>query len=293
MLVVDRALENIGTDLDDVAGTVGFHLGVCPGRAPWFKGKIERFLGSLNRKLLHAQRGTTFSNIMERDDYDPAKNAVITLGELHYVIHRWLLDIYSCRAHDGIKDVPYRRWEELCRKFPVQPIENIGQLDMMLGRTETRTLSRSGIKFEKQTYISDELVSLLSDPTFRRLSPDLSVTFKYDAGDLGQIRVFDPRFRDYISVDSDNQAYAKGLSLWQNTIIEKYAKTRLAGRVDRESIVRAKVELAAFFESAWRRNQKIGSRRTAARFQGVGRYAMAGADHRTRPDAASGARVAR
>ncbi|MET0012434.1 MAG: hypothetical protein ABW088_02155 [Sedimenticola sp.] len=86
-IVTDRGMEFIGHDLADSCGQLGIHLGHSPTKMPWYKGTVERFFGTLNSRLLHKQKGTTFSNIFEREDYDPEKNAVITYSELMKLFH--------------------------------------------------------------------------------------------------------------------------------------------------------------------------------------------------------------
>jgi putative transposase len=51
---LDRALENISDQCDIIAQSVGIlEVERCEGRRPQQKGAVERFIGSLNRKLLH------------------------------------------------------------------------------------------------------------------------------------------------------------------------------------------------------------------------------------------------
>lgn len=216
------------------------------------------------------------------DDYDPAKNAVIIYDELLYVIHRWMLDIYACGSHRGIRDVPARRWAEMTKRYPVEPVASIAQIDATLGRSKTVTLSRQGIVFEHVRYGSDNLVALLADPKFREYAPDRRVRFRYDAGDLGVIRVRDPMNDHYFDVPALDQEYARGLSIWQHRIIVKYENQRSNGATDFSGIARAKADIAALFEAAWQ-GRKLKSRARAARHDGVGRHAMAGASVATSP----------
>jgi putative transposase len=233
-LLVDRAAENISHDLEELCGAVGFHVGINPGRSPWYKGKIERALGKLNRQLLHAQRGTTFSNFLHRQDYDSEKNAVITFSELNYIVHRWIVDVLLWGPHSGISDAPACLWRDLCQRFPVSPLGDIAELDLLLGRRETRVLQRTGISYERITYVSDELVEMLSDPEFHKKSPTREVSFRYDPGDMDRIRVFDPRVNTYFFVSSDNPNYTKELSVYHHVQIKKFMDARMNSRADRE-----------------------------------------------------------
>ncbi len=281
-LILDRAMENLSDDLDELGAEIGFDVTFAPRKRPQYKGAIENMLGKLNRRLLHEQRGTTFSNVLQRDDYDPVKNAVITHDELLYVLHRWMLDIYACGPHRGIRDVPARRWAEMVERYPVEPVESVAQIDATLGRSKTATLSRQGIVFEHVRYGSDNLVALLADPGFRKRAPDGRVRFRYDAGDLGAIRVRDPVNDCYFDVPALDQAYAQGLSIWQHRVIVKYENQRTNGAADFSGIARAKGDIAAIFEAAWQ-GRKLKSRARAARHDGVGRHALAGASETTSP----------
>jgi putative transposase len=285
MLSIDRALENIGGDLEDFAKECRFHYRIQPRRKPKGKGGIERFLGVLNRERLQQQRGTTFSNILDRGDYDPAANAVITHAELLYVLHRELLDTQACVRHRGLRGIPAQVYAELTAKYPVDPVEDVQHLNMLVGHVDRRTLRRTGIEFEGIIYYSEEIVALLRHPKFLRSSPDRTVRFRYDPGDLREIRMHDPTTDKLIRVppcerDAD---YATGLSIWQHRLIVKYRNERLKANSDYRGKAQAKVELAEFFEQAYLRRGKIRSRRTAARFAGVDRHALAGTDENTSP----------
>src|SRR5699024_7592053 len=78
-LVVDNGMEFHGHALEAGAGRFGITIQFCPRKKPWFKGKVERFFGTMNTGLLADLKGKTFSNIFLKGDYDPAKHAVLTL----------------------------------------------------------------------------------------------------------------------------------------------------------------------------------------------------------------------
>lgn len=292
-LLLDRALENLGNDLDDFAGEVGIDLIFAPRRSGWYKGAMERFLRTFNKELLHEQRGTTFSNYISRDDYDPAKNAVITLEELLYILHIWLADVFSVRKHKGMRDIPRRRWDELVIRYPVDPIENIENMNMLFGRVGEATLRRNGITFKYLEYVSDELVMQLRDPAFLQRSPNGRVKFRYDPADLSEIRVYLPHQGRYLRVppSASWEDHVKGLSLWGHLNVLKFERERTSGALDRDSIAEAKVRISRIFEQAWK-SRKIRTRVRAARHDGVGRLAPAGSSFATSPEGSVAASAA-
>ena len=298
VLVLDRARENLGVDLAEFAGEVGVHLHFMPRKSPWYKGAIERFLGTVNKRLLHEQRGTTFSNILERKDYDSSKNAVITLNDLQFMIHKWMLDVYANGEHKGIRDIPARRWAELVQRYPVDPIESITELDGLLGRIERRCLTRHGIQFEYLLYSSEELVLHIANPAFHKAAPDRFVRFRYDPADLKEIRVMLPHLHRYLTVPITDawRDYATGLSIWQHRTILEFERRRTEGAIDRDGLAEAKAYLSERF-GKFLQDRRSKGRSKAARFAGIGRLAPAGdATHTSPPgsmDAESAAQPSR
>jgi putative transposase len=286
VLVMDRAMENLGEDMKDFVTEVGIDPVFMPRKKPWYKGAIERMLKSLNKRLLHEQRGTTFSNVLDRDDYDPAKNAIIPLADLRLILHKWLLDVYSCSEHKGVRDVPQRLWRELTEKYPVDPIESIEELDILLGKVDRRRLTREGLQFEYLRYFSEELVLELRNPKFLVASPDRFVRFRYNPGDLACIRAHLPHLDKYITVpvSAAQREYATGLSIWQHRVIVKFRNSRTKGAVDFDGIASAKAYLSEYVATILEQRRGSKTKVTAARFAGVGRFAPAGDDDRTSPE---------
>jgi len=80
-LVVDRAPHLVGGDLADACGQLGIVLEPSPAGRPWFKGAIERQFRTHNTGLVHGLPGTTFSNVLQRGEYDAAGMACINAVE--------------------------------------------------------------------------------------------------------------------------------------------------------------------------------------------------------------------
>jgi len=111
-LIVDHGKEFVGNALKDACGQLGIILEQMPVRTPWFKGSIERHFRSLNTGLVHMLPGTTFSNILERGDYDAARHACLSLTAFWQILHIFLLDIYAQRYHKGVGGIPANLWAE-------------------------------------------------------------------------------------------------------------------------------------------------------------------------------------
>ena len=89
------------------------------------------------------------------------------------------------------------------------------------------------------------------------------VELTFDPGDLGRVNVLDPQKGAYVCVPAVNQAYAKGLSFWQNKVIRRYAHRQLDARTDIVALAQAKAEIRALVERDFNRKSTRGRKRHA------------------------------
>lgn len=207
-LVLDNGLENHGNSLDAACFSLGIEMQYTPRKTPWWKGKVERVIATLNRGVAHGNPGTSFANIFDRDDYDPAKHAVVSLSTLRAGIHKWIVDVYHQRPHRSLDDVPPAvKWSSSIAVEDIKLPEDPARLDAIMGRVDHRVLTHQGIEFEKFFYNSQELATLR-----RRLGDKLDVELRVDDSDLGHIHVIAPDKTTVIRVPCLNLDYARGLS---------------------------------------------------------------------------------
>jgi hypothetical protein len=95
------------------------------------------------------------------------------------------------------------------------------------------------------------------------MGPGVKVELTFDPGDLGHINVFDPLKGTYIRVPAVDQGYARGLSLWQNKVIRRYAQRQLNSRTDIVALAQAKAEIRALVERDFNRKSTRGRKRHA------------------------------
>jgi putative transposase len=263
-LVVDNGREFIGRDLDDACGQLGIILERMPVRTPWFKGSIERFFRSNNTGLLHSLPGTTFSNVIERGDYDVFQHACISLSAFWQILHIFLLDIYAQRWHEGKGTIPAKRWAESVQSGFVPCLHNSAdEVRILLYRSEERTIQRSGIDFEALRY---------QDPALARLRSQshagTKVRIKYDPADLSSLYVLDPTTGRWIGVPAVDQEYTHGLSLWKHRVIRSYV-LRQKQEVDIYALAKAKQHIQEIVAHEFLRTRKSRGRKTAARFLNI------------------------
>ena len=261
-LVVDNGKEFIGHDLEDACLLLGITLEYNPVRTPEFKAAIERHFNTCNG-LFHALPGTTFSNIFQRGDYDSMSQACITQEKLEQTLHIFLVDIYAERFHKGLGGVPARRWEAtMSEGYSPRLPPSAGELLILLGRTDYRTLHHYGIDFLNLRYNSPDLALL------RHRLAGQQAKIKYHPGDLSKLYVHNPFEGGYIVAPALAGDYTNGLSLWKHRIICAYAR-RHQDQVDLAALGRAKHKIQEIVDTAMRHKRKRAGR-NLARWQNSG-----------------------
>ncbi|QKO20877.1 Mu transposase C-terminal domain-containing protein [Rhodoferax sp. BAB1] len=225
ILVVDNGQEFHSDALELACEAFGVEIHYTPRKTPWLKGKIERFLGTLNREVAHISPGTTFESILAREEYDPARHAVVSLSVIQEIVHRWIADVYHQRPHRILKAPPAAAWRNSIAADEIPLPDDPKRLDALLGRPDKRKLTHQGIEFDCLVYNSPEMTDLR-----RRYGAQLDVDIRYNDEDIGSLHVIGPDGEIY-EVPALNGDYAQGLSRWQHKIIRRYA-ARILGLHD-------------------------------------------------------------
>jgi len=258
LVVVDNPPEFHSSHFERACLQIGVDIQYAKVLVPWYKGKLERFQGTMNHDLMHGNPGTTFSNILERDEYDPTRHAVVMLSTFREMLHKWIIDVYSQTPHRGIKDTPAHRWHSDMSALPPPLPPNARELDVVLGMTAQRVVFHYGIELEGLKYNGPELGELR-----RRIGSGAKVELTFDPGDLGHINVLDSQKGVYLRVPAIDEAYAQGISLWQHKVIRRYAQRQLNARTDIVALAQAKAEIRAMVERDFSRKSTHGRKRHA------------------------------
>jgi len=258
-LIVDNGLEFHSLSLEQACFAFNIEIEYTPRKTPWFKGKIERFNGTMNNSACHGVAGTTFSNIFDKADYDPAKHAVLRLSDLRLIIHKWIADYYHQKPHRSLdQQPPAVVWANSIKPEDIQLAHNPAEMDMLLGKTiEQKIVSHKGIELNSLLYNSAELMQIR-----RNRGDTFKVDIRVDESDIGYVYVM-LGHQDHLRVPALNPD-AHGVSLWLHNIFRKYTKEKY-GKTDRYTYALAKTEIREIVEEAMRLKRKKSNSR-------VGRY---------------------
>jgi len=243
-LVVDNGREFHTESLDALCFSFGTTIQYTPRKTPWFKGVIERFIGSFNRGVTQGVPGTTFENFMEKDDYDAVKKATVTLSSIQEIARIWIVDFYHQKPHDALDQSPNSAWRESAAKIQIPLVENVDDLDHLLGKITTRMVSHKGVEINRLFYNSEGLTEM------RMKLGDIlrNVTIRYDDGDLGNIYVTNPKTSEVIRVPAIEYDYAKGLTAWQHKVCKRFARHNMNNLKNIEALAEAKETIRELIE---------------------------------------------
>lgn len=264
--VVDNGREFHSEDFIDACLQLGIIIQYAPVKCPWYKASIERFFGTANTELLHRQPGTTFSNVMDKGDYDPKKNAVISFEGLIEMAHKFIVDIYHRDKHRGLMSTPAEVWSAGIKEFPPALPGSGTDLQVLLGLIEERTITSSGIELHHLFYNDNNLLAVR-----RRYKNGIKekAKIKYDPEDLSTIYVLDEFKRNYVPVKAVSQSYTHGINLWQHQVICRYALEQMKASCDIVSLSLAKEELKKMVDREWNLTKRTGHRQKMARFNNL------------------------
>jgi putative transposase len=257
-LVVDNGSEFHSNALELACLMLGIEIHYSARKTPWFKGKVERVQGTLNRGVAHGVPGTTFSNIFEKGDYDPKKHSIARLSTLNENVRIWIADYYHQKPHRALKIAPKDAWRNSIRPEDIRIPDDTHIFDAIVAQSASRVLTHKGIEFECQFYNSPELAHLR-----RRFGDTLEVEIRYNPEDIGSIFVV---YKDVppIKVPALNYEYAKGLSQWQHKLFRNYAAREL-NKYDPTGWLEAKEKIQKNFDADAAFKKKLTRKNSAAR----------------------------
>jgi putative transposase len=155
-----------------------------PPGEPHFGGHIERLIGTQMGKL-HLLAGTTFSNRVERGEYDPRRHSALTLRELERYIALDIIGSYHQSIHRSLGRPPIAVWRDHEGEIPLRLPDDRRRFWLTFLPEEERALRPTGIHLFGLRYWSPALISDVGRSGRRLL-------VKYDPRDMARVFVKRP-----------------------------------------------------------------------------------------------------
>lgn len=206
-LVFDNSRVNESLDVLDACQQLGIETIFCPVDSGYIKGSIERAFKTLNTKVIHGLKGTTFSNTFEKGRYDSEGNAYLSMQSLIYICHIAMVDMI---AND--KNIRKRATR---RDLWIKGLQENPEINLTVPRTKTelkmilmsgiayRTITNKGISLKNEYYTSPQLMKLRYE--YNKFGVKKKVRVRFDLSDIRTIYIYNEFERKYI------EAYNKEL----------------------------------------------------------------------------------
>ncbi|MEE7440792.1 hypothetical protein [Methylobacterium oryzae] len=125
---------------------------------PGMRGTVERMFGTLETRFMPHFVGRTFSNVVQKGDYDAQANADLPLDVIAQLLVRHVVDDYHRRPHRGLGGAtPYDAYSSIMKRTGRIPIHDTNTLRAVFGIEETCTLDNSGVEMLGLKYQNKEL----------------------------------------------------------------------------------------------------------------------------------------
>ncbi|GAB2206297.1 hypothetical protein ROS1_31130 [Roseibium sp. ROS1] len=189
MVRVDNGPAYVAGAFSTAAIDAGIAVDYAVAGAPYLRGSIERVFSSFHSGVISLFEGRTFTNVVEKGDYEAEARASLTIEELGRALVRWVVDVYHNTRHEGLgTQTPREAWLALKNKVgvPLSPSED--EMRACFGGTVERDLSSEGIQLYRNKYQSTELQSVRREFRLRK-----KLRVRFDPDDLGHISVETPK----------------------------------------------------------------------------------------------------
>jgi len=134
---------------------------IAPGGLPHMRAMVERLFGMIDAQAISWFEGRTFSNVVEKGDYDPGKRTDTSVEELGRVLVRYVVDRHHNKPRKYLGgETPREAHLNLSEKYPIWGAPGADHLRNYFGFDIKRKLERGGIRFLNIRYRSADLHKL-------------------------------------------------------------------------------------------------------------------------------------
>ncbi|WP_441280408.1 Mu transposase C-terminal domain-containing protein [Tardiphaga sp. 862_B3_N1_1] len=228
----------------------------APAGLSHLRGHIERSLGTVHTTLMPYFTGRSFSNVIEKGEYEAEERASIIISQLPMIFTRFIVDKYHHTPHEGLGgETPYNAWKRLTALYGTAPCPDLHERRDIFGVPLKRDLDARGIRFANNFYQSDEIQE------WRRQVGDTKLDIRVDTTDIGHVSAW---FDDRWNVVPAVRTALRGVDLntWKDAVTELRRHHAAGARVNEHFVHGAIRAITAIAEDAVCRTAISGTRPT-------------------------------
>lgn len=258
---MDNAKEFRGTVIGRACEEHNITVEHRPKGRPQYGGHVERGFRTFMKRA-HRLKGSTFSNVAEKAEYDSEGRAVMTRKELERWFTTYIAKYYPNNYHRGIKNTPLAKYSEGIHGTDTQigiglPPRIVDPHAFMLDFMpfQYRTVQEYGIVLDWIYYYDDAL-----RPWIRAKDPDNSkearkFLVRFNPRDMREIYFFDPESKTYITIPYRDRAHPP-VSQWEIQAAERKLREKGYRNVNEALLFEAMLEMREIEETAERKTKK-------------------------------------
>jgi putative transposase len=214
----DNGAENIAADFRESLGRMGTQITYTPPGTPNQKPFVEAFFKTWTVQMSDHIKGTTYSNVRARGNYDSEAHATVTMQKLQVAFKKWLDNVYHRSPHSGIGGIsPLAAWsQDIDNELPPRRYAT-KDIRGMFWRKKVVKPNGGKVRHNFLFWTGPAVDELIN-----RYPRSKKLHLFYDRGDLGQAWLVHPKYPDDpIELDPVNPEYQIGLTMHMHNEIRK------------------------------------------------------------------------
>jgi len=215
--VVDNGPEFSADRFKNIMSNLGARIVFCePGNGDQ-KPNVERFFRIFGTQIVHHMRGTTFSSILEKGEYNSRENAIYTIDELNSIFSDWLDNVYHKQLHSNFATSPDCVWAN--KQAADLPPRKLTEDDLHRHFLSTAYVTPNGGRVRlNNLFWTGPGVAYLSS----LLPKGGKLLLHYDPSELGRAWISLPNNRERVyEIEAVDSIYQKNLTFDMHTRILK------------------------------------------------------------------------
>lgn len=241
---LDNAREFHSVTLDRACQEYGIDIQYRKIATPWYGGHIERLMGTFAEEI-KSLNGATFSNYIEKGEYDSAKNAAFTLKSFEKWVAHLFLGVYHQRVHSALQESPLNRYKKAFLGTDGSPFP--GLIEFVPDEQRLRldflplfegTIQPYGVKLDHITYSADVLRRWVGAKDPKAQTKSRKFLFRRDPRDISYVYFYDPDAKTHFKIPYRDRAHPL-MSLWELRAVRKFLQDQGRSAVDEATIFRA------------------------------------------------------
>lgn len=241
---LDNAKEFHSHTLDRGCQEYGIDIHFRKVATPRYGGHIERLMGTFAKEI-KALSGTTFSNYIQKGDYNSTQRAAFTLKKFEEWIAHMFLGVYHQSVHSSLGEPPLAKYKKAFLGTKDAPFP--GLVEFVLDEQKLRldflpmfegTIQPYGVKIDHITYTADVLRRWVGAKDPKAPSRKRKFLFRRDPRDISYIYFYDPDAKMHFKIPYRDRTHP-AISLWELRAVRKFLVLQGRAAVDESTLFRA------------------------------------------------------